>query len=343
MLENRLSIINAICAKRVSGGAEDELSLRARLSKMTDAELQAELGKKVSTIGKGVSVEHTSKQVAKPSQVNGDVKHYTDEQAKDAVISSIQENLNEANRVYSSQHLGLISGYYDSKKNEEDVTSSKNVKKVLDYEQAGVSLLIKARDNNISRREYFVENSNRLKEMFLTRLRTLKTSSGVSYLDSYRGSKYSRKEFEKIISDYVDDMLKNAKMEDLKDFQRRFVSMSDGEASTTMANAARAAKQLHELTNKTSQSGELKTKNTLNMGSKIPENWNSSKPMKFEEVYRYERGVEYDKSKVETYIQSKAEIEALSTAHNRYQQFKEFSENIQKSADNSAKKSEQIL
>lgn len=296
----------------------------------------------MKSLGKGVIVEQTS---ANPKPLKGvsilKMPHYTDEQAKDAVISSIQENLNEANRVFSSQHLGIISGYYDGKKDEEDVTSSKNVKNVLEYEQAGVSLLIKARDNNLSRREYFVENSNRLKEMFLTRLRTLKTSSGVSYLDSYRGSKYSRKEFAKIISDYVDDMLKNAKMEDLKDFQRRFVSMSDAQASTNIANAAKAAKQLHELKNKQTPSGELSKK--VDMGSKIPEYWNSSKPMKFEEVYKYERGTEYDKSKVERYIQSKAELEAVVSSYNKYQQFNQFSENFQKSEETSAKKSEQLL
>lgn len=280
MVDSRLSIINAVCAKFAPRNEEDELALRSRLSKMTDKELQALLSGNVKSLGKGVIVEQTS---VNPKPLKGvfiaETPHYTDEQAKDAVISSIQENLNEANRVFSSQHLGIISGYYDGKKDEEDVTSSKNVKNVLEYEQAGVSLLIKARDNNLSRREYFVENSNRLKEMFLTRLRTLKTSSGVSYLDSYRGSKYSRKEFAKIISDYVDDMLKNAKMEDLKDFQRRFVSMSDAQASTNIANAAKAAKQLYELKNKQTPSGELKNK--VNMGSKIPEYWNSSKPMKF--------------------------------------------------------------
>lgn len=342
MDDSRLSIINAICAKSVGRSEEDELALRSRLSKMTDKELQALLSGNVKSLSKGVIVEQTS---VIPKRLKGvsvpEPPHYTDEQAKDAVISSIQENLNEANRVFSSQHLGIISGYYDGKKDEEDVTSSKNVKNVLEYEQAGVSLLIKARDNNLSRREYFVENSNRLKEMFLTRLRTLKTSSGVSYLDSYRGSKYSRKEFAKIISDYVDDMLKNAKMEDLKDFQRRFVSMSDAQASTNIANAAKAAKQLYELKNKQTPSGELKNK--VNMGSKIPEYWNSSKPMKFEEVYRYERGTEYDKSKVERYIQSKAELEAVVSSYNKYQQFNQFSENFQKSEETSAKKSEQLL
>lgn len=342
MVDSRLSIINAICAKSAPRSEEDELALRASLSKMTDRELQVLLSGNVKSLGKGVIVEQTS---ANPKPLKGvsilKMPHYTDEQAKDAVISSIQENLNEANRVFSSQHLGIISGYYDGKKDEEDVTSSKNVKNVLEYEQAGVSLLIKARDNNLSRREYFVENSNRLKEMFLTRLRTLKTSSGVSYLDSYRGSKYSRKEFAKIISDYVDDMLKNAKMEDLKDFQRRFVSMSDAQASTNIANAAKAAKQLYELKNKQTPSGELSKK--VDMGSKIPEYWNSSKPMKFEEVYRYERGTEYDKSKVENYIQSKAELEAVVSSYNKYQQFNQFSENFQKSEETSAKKSEQLL
>lgn len=342
MVDSRLSIINAVCAKFAPRNEEDELALRASLSKMTDRELQALLSGNVKSLGKGVIVEQTS---VNPKPLKGvfiaETPHYTDEQAKDAVISSIQENLNEANRVFSSQHLGIISGYYDGKKDEEDVTSSKNVKNVLEYEQAGVSLLIKARDNNLSRREYFVENSNRLKEMFLTRLRTLKTSSGVSYLDSYRGSKYSRKEFAKIISDYVDDMLKNAKMEDLKDFQRRFVSMSDAQASTNIANAAKAAKQLYELKNKQTPSGELSKK--IDMGSKIPEYWNSSKPMKFEEVYRYERGTEYDKSKVERYIQSKAELEAVVSSYNKYQQFNQFSENFQKSEETSAKKSEQLL
>ena len=342
MVDSRLSIINAICAKSAPRSEEDELALRASLSKMTDRELQVLLSGNMKSLGKGVIVEQTS---ANPKPLKGvsilKMPHYTDEQAKDAVISSIQENLNEANRVLSSQHLGIISGYYDGKKDEEDVTSSKNVKNVLEYEQAGVSLLIKARDNNLSRREYFVENSNRLKEMFLTRLRTLKTSSGVSYLDSYRGSKYSRKEFAKIISDYVDDMLKNAKMEDLKDFQRRFVSMSDAQASTNIANAAKAAKQLYELKNKQTPSGELSKK--VDMGSKIPEYWNSSKPMKFEEVYRYERGTEYDKSKVERYIQSKAELEAVVSSYNKYQQFNQFSENFQKSEETSAKKSEQLL
>ena len=207
-INNNTNLINQICTfSGLSGKALEEL--KTRLAKMSEAELQAELTKSIAgnnfagdmglVVEKTFTTPQSNITLPKPSAKLTQSVILKEKQCKEVAYQIIDENLREAIEVFDSQHLGSISGAYDSAKDEDNKLKTSNVAKVIGYQQAGLTQIIEAKNKNLTRRQYYEENKQRIKDMILTRLNILKTSTGASYIDSFRG-KYSK---EKMTESYT--------------------------------------------------------------------------------------------------------------------------------------------
>lgn len=254
---------------------------------------------------------------------------------KETVIGIIDDNISEAYQILNSQSLGAISGAYDNNKDDDDKLKTSNVRKVLDYQQAGEIQMIEAKNGNLTKRAYYEENKQRIKDMILTRLTVLEASSGVNFLDQYKG-KYTKEQLTKIISDYVDTICNNVEMDKLKEMQKQFVSFSVVEEVSVLDNFVNNAidySENHSEIKLNTMGGEGKPITIKNPKGIVPSYWDSAEPITFEEVYKIERGTEYSQYKVEQYVLAKKEMETVASAYNRKQQFVDAAKSI--SNDNS--------
>ena len=248
---------------------------------------------------------------------------------KEIVIDIIDENLSEAYEILYSQYLGSISGWHDERKNKNDILKTSNVSKVLDYQNAGIEWMNKAKlapPNGLTKKEYYEGNKQRIKDMILTRVLVLDTNTKFKELKN----KYSEEKLAQIIGDYVEQLCSNASIEDLKDIQKQFVSYSGVEEIQALENVIDNAIKFSADKNKPVPYSEIPLpKFDISKGI-IPEYWNSDEPISFEEVYKIERGTEYSQYKIEQYALAKKEMEVVANAYNKKQQFIEFAEGLRK-------------
>ncbi len=248
---------------------------------------------------------------------------------KEIVIDIIDENLSEAYEILNSQYLGSISGWHDEKKDKNDILKTSNVSKVLDYQNAGIEWMNKAKiapPNGLTKKEYYEGNKQRIKDMILTRVLVLDTNTKFKELKN----KYSEEKLAQIIGDYVEQLCSNASMEDLKDIQKQFVSYSGVEEIQALENVVDNAIKFNADKNKPMPYSEVPLPKFDNSKGIVPEYWNSDEPISFEEVYKIERGTEYSQYKIEQYALAKKEMEVVANAYNKKQQFVEFAEGLRK-------------
>ncbi len=340
-MTDKNNLVNLICV--ISGVTGTNLeTLRTQLLKKDEAELRLLLAGNYTDMMKGLAVEHFSPEHPEVNEQERIMSlNFSEEQAQQAAIDEIQANVDDAYNIYNSQHLGAITGAYDRSKSEDDKLSSKNVWKVIQYQMGGVTALINARDHKLTRREYFEQNSQRIKDMILTRLEVLQTTTGSTMLDSLRG-KYSKEQTKQIISDYVDEVLSTATMEEMKNLQKQLVTQSGSVEVLNLTNLTKSAIKLH----KDKQNKPEKPKDMMLTEiemSKIPIAWDTEEPVSFEEVYKYERGCEYSKFAMEHLIQSKAEMQTVVSAYNKYAQFEDFSKKLLDSDEPAAERASDLL
>ena len=85
-------------------------------------------------------------QVAQNGVVSKQQQAFLEEAAcKEIVIDIIDENLSEAYEILNSQSLGSISGWHDERKDKNDILKTSNVSKVMDYQNAGIEWMNKAK------------------------------------------------------------------------------------------------------------------------------------------------------------------------------------------------------
>lgn len=295
-------IDNDECIKKDSGETIFSLnSLTLLISKVFDSPIQEEQ----------TTVQNT--QVTKEQTVKA---------CKEHVVGAIAENISDAEEVFNSQYLGDISGAYDDSKGTDNKLKTSNVKKVIDYQEAGTSQLIEAKNGTLTRRAYYEENKNRIKKMIMTRLTVLKTPSGTSCLDAYRG-KYSKEQLTEIVSNYVEKLCHGATMDKLKEIQKNFVSYLGGVEVQGLRKLVNSA-----IDNFENPSTPLAENESNGLSSAIPSYWDSAEPITFEEVYKIERGTDYSQEKVEKYVLAKAEMQTVTNAYNRKQQFIDAAQSI---------------
>ena len=240
---------------------------------------------------------------------------------KNNAINLIQENLSEATKVFNSQNLGAITSAYDEHKNEDDKLKTSNVKKVLDYQEQGMHFLIEARDNRLTRRNYYLKNKEHLKEMLITRINVLNIQDSLEFWDS-TGKKLSKEDVIDAVDFYIDHICKNLELNKLKELQKGFVSYSTTRETEILKDFIQKAVEEKELNSNTSQlldegrGGKLKTDEQT-----MPEYWDSDETISFEEVYKFERGVAYSPEKIKNYMCAKTTMEIIIKAHNQKQQF----------------------
>ena len=272
--------------------------------------------------------QNQSVQVAQSSNTSKSEQTFLEEAAcKEIVIDIIDENLSEAYEILNSQYLGAISGWHDARKDKNDILKTSNVAKVLDYQNAGVEWMNKAKlapPNGLTKKEYYEGNKQRIKDMILTRVLVLDTNTKFKELKN----KYSEEKLAQIIGDYVEALCSNATMADLKNIQKNFVSYSGVEETKALENVVDNAIKFNEDKNKPMPAGELAGIKLNQPKGIIPEYWNSDEPISFEEVYKIERGTEYSQYKIEKYALAKKEMEVVANAYNKKQQFVEFAEGL---------------
>ncbi|MEG2429069.1 MAG: hypothetical protein RSA99_01670, partial [Oscillospiraceae bacterium] len=269
-----------------------------------------------------------------------------EKQCKEVACQIIDENLAEAEKVFKSQNLGKISGYYDENKDENDALKTSNVAKVLDYQNAGLVQIVKAKNKNLTKRQYYDENKQRIKDMILTRLNVLKTPTGTSYFDSLRGT-YPKEKMTGIINSYIENMCSNASIKDLKDIQKQFVSLSKADEAGALGEFVNSAKEhdkksQNATTNPLGNEGKAQKMKAPNKGL-TPSYWDSAEPISFEEVYKLERGTEYSQATIVKHVQAKAEMETVINAQNKKQQFVDFTENLRAENLTAADKEKKLL
>ena len=248
---------------------------------------------------------------------------------KEIVIDIIDENLSEAYEILNSQYLGSISGWHNERKDKNDILKTSNVSKVLDYQNAGIEWMNKAKlapPNGLTKKEYYEGNKQRIKDMILTRVLVLDTNTKFKELKN----KYSEEKLAQIIGDYVEQLCSNASIEDLKDIQKQFVSYSGVEEIQALENVIDNAIKFNADKNKPMPYSEVPLPKFDNSKGIVPEYWNTDEPISFEEVYKIERGTEYSQYKIEQYALAKKEMEVVANAYNKKQQFIEFAEGLRR-------------
>ena len=142
-------------------------------------------------------------------------------------------------------------------------------------------------------------------------------------------NKYSEEKLAQRIGDYVEQLCSNASIEDLKNFQKQFVSYSVVEETLVLENIVDKAIKYNDDKNFKPSREFLSFKMNARTGI-IPEYWDTDEPISFEEVYKIERGTEYSQYKIEQYVLAKKEMEIVANAYNKKQQFVEFAEGLRK-------------
>ena len=240
---------------------------------------------------------------------------------KNNAINLIQENLSEATKIFNSQNLGAITSAYDEHKNEDDKLKTSNVKKVLDYQEQGMHFLIEARDDRLTKRDYYLKNKEHLKEMLITRINVLNIQDSLEFWDS-TGKKLSKEDVIDAVDSYIDHICKNLELNKLKELQKGFVSYSTTRETEILKDFIQKAVEEKDLNSNTSQLLiEGRGRKLKIDGQFIPEYWDSDETISFEEVYKFERGVEYSPEKIKNYMCAKTTMEFVIKAHNQKQQF----------------------
>lgn len=263
---------------------------------------------------KGVTVEKQA-----PQTISEQVQKtpLTKEQAQDLSIQYLSENLQSAIDIYRTTDNGVVSEGYDAIKNLLNTElSSKNVGEVLDKETDGIGFLIKSKEGRLTKREYYTQNKERLKEMILNRFNQ-KDDTGVSLLDKMKGN-YSEKEFSKILEDYITQTTDTiSSMKGIKDAQHKLLMQDEEETAAFLTQIADNAKT--EKTKEMSTEGGFKK-----LPSFKPEKhpFDSDELMTFEETYELERGTKFNKSYFEDLQQSKGEMSFATGAYNKNQELK---------------------
>ena len=316
------------------------------LKNLTDAQLKSSYNQLLFSYNPfntdlvDVNQEHDKKE--KPINIRPNLG-MSDNQAETTTIEVIHQNVSEAEEIYRKANFGNASKLYDSIKSEDNKLSSTNVRKVLNYQNQGMQFLIDSQYGDLSRKEYYIQSRQHLKKMILTRLFVLKTPTGESMFDSKRG-KYSKDKFAQMIDEYLDEIFANKDLKELKEFQKKVLSENNFETKFLDNVTDYATKPKTKAKTGTANGTEFEYKgiNDNDNDKGIPINWRVDEAIPFEEVYLYERGTEYSKDNVERFTIAQANMNFVSSAYNKFQQFNQFAT---KASDNtlSSKQKEQMI
>ncbi len=242
----------------------------------------------------------------------------TEIKAQNQVINTILDDVRTAGSLYFQQDNGKVSDAYDKLK-EKDILGNKNlsatkVEEALALQEQTALNLISARDGELTKREYYLQNKEHLKTMLLRRIYEKDENTGLNFLDRNKGNR-SKKEFAKFLEDYIEDKVNSIQeIDSIKTIQSRLISLEKEEMDKYLLNLLDGAN------NKKTKFQGIESR--FSIDETIPPEFNSDDPITFEEVFRYERGVEYSKEKVEQLISKTQERQMSIGAFNKFQVYK---------------------
>lgn len=247
-----------------------------------------------------------------PTNVN-----LTEEQAQEEVISILSNDAAEARTLLMKQDNGVVSDLYNKYKEwRDDDLSLSNIEEAVVLQQEGADNLYKAKEGKLSKREYFLQNREHLKTMMKRRLFRKDENTGLDFLDRNRG-KMTKEKFAKFMEKYINEQIdKIDKLDSLKNIQHTLFITTDAGVEQMLKNYKKRAEEdlLH---NPVTEQRLIKIKTP-----KIPQEFDTTEPMTFEEVFKFERNQEYSKDKVENYLRQKQKTDFATGAYNKYQSFK---------------------
>ena len=246
-----------------------------------------------------------------PTNVN-----LTEEQAKEEVLSILSNDAAEARTLLMTQDNGKVSDLYNKYKEwKDDDLALSNIEEAIMLQEEGAENLYKAKEGKLSKREYFLQNREHLKMMMKRRLFRKDENTGLDFLDRNRG-KMSKDEFAKLMEDFINQEIdKIDRLDSLQQLKHTLLVTTDARTEQMLKNFQKKAENntIHDPINE----------RNLNEIEKplVPLEFDTTEPITFEEVFKYERNTEYSKEKVENYLKQKQKTDYALSAYNKYQTF----------------------
>ena len=166
----------------------------------------------------------------------------TEEQAQDEVISIISDDAAEARTLLMKQDNGVVSDLYNKYKEwRDDDLSLSNIEEAVVIQQEGANNLYKAKEGELSKREYFIQNREHLKTMMKRRLFRKDEKTGLDFLDRNKG-KMPKEQFAKFMEEYINSQIDYIdKLDSLKNIQHILFVNTDAGVEQMLNNYKKAA------------------------------------------------------------------------------------------------------
>lgn len=244
----------------------------------------------------------------------------SEEQAQNLVVTSLLSDVNHAYMMWHahSGSNGIVTEGYDKLKNYFDgELGSDNVTEVLALQAEAGEFLMKAKEGNLSKKEYYLENVDHLKKMIKRRLFFKDEATGFSFIDRKR-DKLSQKQLEKIVDEYLDKYIAEdlASINLIKKAQMQLTQLTEEGTETFLENFLNNALEHTKENGRTLDNVGVRDK--FKLGNSIPIEYNTDEPMEFREVFKLERGREFSKETLEEYFYHQNDAAFKIEAYNSY-------------------------
>ena len=280
----------------------------------------------------------------------------SEEQAQEQVVQTIYNDVQAASKILSSVDNGVITKYYDDLKTgaynikkagrEEEVRDKvetysfifggvvgylvatylydktmesaeyaySNVEESVALQAVGAHNLELAKNGQLSKREYYLQNKEHLKTMLIRRLYLKDESTGISFIDRNRGNK-SQEEFAQFLEEYINEIVDSIQdLGSIKAIQTRLTTLTP-EQTEEYYNQLLNSANMEASRNLYNELPQIKIKQP-----EVPDEFDLTEPMTFEEVFQYERGTEFSAGAVTYNLQTKMDLDYALGAYNKHQQ-----------------------
>ena len=269
------------------------------LQQLSETELQAKLAQSLS--GDKVDANVDTVTVTTPPHENTDVEpntaNLTKEEAEDSAIQTINDNAEQAQKMIDNQDDGVISKVYDKYKEATNSELAKsNVQDVVDKQSQTAEFLQEAKDGKLTYKDYLERKRNTLLNSFPN-------------IDKYNDEQKQK------IKQGIDTL----DVDTTNRLQQQILALPNKDDAEYKTKAKEFFTEfLNVSTIKTEQktiNDEISTSSTTTRLKKAYNPSDGDRLMTFEEVFKAEQGVEFNKDNIQKYNESVAKF-ALATKLN---------------------------
>ena len=229
--------------------------------------------------------------------------------------------------LYTAPFTGLLSYFLIDNLEDMAQLSLTNIEEAIAIQEIGCQNLTSAKEGKLGKKEYFLQNREHLKIMIKRRL-LRKDSAGIDFIDRIKDKEnLSRKQLYEQMEFYINTMVNQIEsLEELKNMQRTLLVTTDKGCEKFLEGiyAKMKAKDLKD----SKVEPNYRQKIAYSVNAPVPEEYNTTEPMTFEEVFKFERNQEYSKAKVENYLRQNQKTNFVTSAYNKYQSFKTGSDEL---------------